>query len=237
MSSYCFGAVFWCAGLWLAWYGKPLASTGDARAKLPWVSIGLLFLATVQYRLFFNVMDHFGYGWPKHSQLSFVNLQIFPLSFIILAGATSRIVPRIWWPLALVQPLAMVTYSAWSGDPHRFLFDDAGIGNVMTLLAMILWPLKLSNRWLVLICPVGLISYGIYIFQAPAINFVELHWPTLMAEPLSFLVRFAVIVLLTLLIAYLTERILQPKIRRWLDAHLKPLLAAKPVAVAAATKV
>jgi len=238
LTFYCFGAIFWCSGLWLAWYGKSIASPGDDRSRLPWISIWLFLLATVQYHLFFSILDYFGYGWQKHSQISFVNLEILPLGFIVLAGATSRAIPRpwLWWTLALAQPLFMLEWNALKGNPHWLAADDFGMGNLLTLLGLILWPLKLSNRWLTSLCPVGLISYGIYIFQAPAIIFVERHWPQLSDSLLNDLVRFGAILLLTFLIAYLGERLLQPRIRRLLDQRLRPALRRKRTDVPVLTK-
>ncbi len=227
---YCFGAIFWCSGLWLAWYGNRITGPSDSRARLPWISIWLLFLATVQYHVPFSILDYFGYGWRKHSQISFVDLEIFPLAFIILAGATSRAIPkpRLWWALALVQPLFMLEWNALKGNAPWLAVGDFGVGNLLALLGLLFWPLKSSNRWLTFLGPVGLISYGIYIFQAPAINFVELHWPHFSVSPLNDLARFSAILILTLFIAFVGEWILQPRIRKFLDQRFSPLRHKTP---------
>jgi peptidoglycan/LPS O-acetylase OafA/YrhL len=220
----------------MAWHGKSVEPTDASKGRLPWISIGLLFLATWQFNALFRILDFFGYGWVKHSQVSFVNLDVFPLGLIILAGATSRRVPwpRFWWSMAIAQPAGMVLWSAFTRHGGFLAADALGVGSIMTLLGLLLLPWRLSNDWLKALFPVGLISYGIYIFQWPAIHFVHGCFSDYSGTLFTYLVRFCAVVFLTFLISYLGERLFQPWVRRVLNRYFasrtRPEKAATPVA-------
>jgi len=236
LTCYAVGAVFWCTGLWLAWYGKPVATTNPTGNRFPWVSVWLLFLATWQFDALYRVLDFAGFGWVDHPHVSFVNLDVFPLGLIILAGATAREIPwpRFWWSLALAQPITMLLWNLATRGAHFLAVDHLGAGSLMTLLALLAFPWRMSDAWLKTLFPIGLISYGIYIFQWPAIHFVHGCFPDFAGTPLTYLVRFGAIVLLTLLFSYVGERLFQPWIKRVLQRFYASRIQPGKVTPAAA---
>ena len=230
LSGYAVGGAFWYAGLWLVWYGKSHAS--DQGRRLPWISILLLLVVTPHLGALNLFMTGLGFHWPSDPDFPFISmreLQVLPIGLIILAGATRRHLPmpRLIWMLALLQPIAFAVW--YAGTRNMPVLHEQAF--ILALFAVAICTLSVcfSEYWLTWLAPVGLISYGIYIFARPAQYFIFHHFAQLSGTGWTFAVRVLAALALALLAGYVMERIVHPRIRRWLRGTFEKKVVGAPV--------
>lgn len=215
IASYAAGWVFWLGGLWLARdvQGRETVS------REPWPALLLLFVLAWKVKILFIVMKRFGMlGDDTPGVLSLINLDFVPIAVLLVALVTRRCGRhfRLARNALLVLPLLYWSWRAANGTLWSNATDmtDAGL----TLLAAGLWwwrpPLEFFER----ISVTGLLCYGIYVFQRPVQWFIHDHADGFQGTWLSFAVRVTVAIVMTLAVAWVAERKIQPQARRLLGA-------------------
>jgi len=221
VSCYSSGALYWFAGLSIAWLASRDAGHGN------WPSA--LLVAAVMWPLapFWKLSA----AWHIHDlsifTLSIRRLDILPVSVWILLVLTGR--ARRWHlRLALfslsVASLALIARFATHdfGDIGRNAFVAYAIAIGLAWL-LVAW--KPEPSLLVLLAPLGLVSYGLYAFSL-ALQFGILGQPNLpRGTAWTYSLRFALLAALSFGIAWMVELRLQPRLRRWLTG---PRPAAGP---------
>ncbi len=241
VTGYAVGGAFWYAGLWLVWYGRPVAA--GTRNLRPWISMLLLLECTPHLAALQIFMTDLGFRWPSDPEFPFVSLrelQVLPIGFIILAAATRRQLPlpRLVWTLALLQPAGILLAHVVTGNFAALQAER--LPATLFLIALLCAPWRMTESWLTWLCPTGLISYAVYIFARPVQYLIYRHFPDFSGTWWTYLTRIAVALALTLLVGYVMESIVQPRIRAWLrrtveprilgnHAHSKAVPASSPV--------
>jgi peptidoglycan/LPS O-acetylase OafA/YrhL len=215
LANYATGWMFWLAGYGLSLTAKDKTSA----ARWPWPSLLLLGLATWKIKPFYVVANRL--GWPVHTD-GWVNATF--VDFLPVCAALVMIVavrrPKIAWLLVLTAAVIPAGFMVWRILRGRCFTDDLALYDGLVVLGLAGWWIRPSLRVFRLVAPLGAISYGIYVFQRPVQWCIARHdWlPSCSAG--TFWMRAAIITGLTLLLAWLAEKKLQPVIKRFLTAHL-----------------
>ena len=211
LSDYGCGALFWIAGLSVAWLTPRDRATGN------WPSALLLLLIIWPLDLLNKLVPAvLPAGMLARGPASPVNrLDILPVCVWLLLAVTGR--GRRWHrPLALVclgwASLAVLG-SAMTGD-----YFNGGLATLIyAALVVVAWSLvnwAPTPTLLAKIAPLGLISFGLYAVSLP-IEFSLSHQSILPSGTAgSFAVRVVVLVALSVGAAWILERKLQPALRR-----------------------
>jgi peptidoglycan/LPS O-acetylase OafA/YrhL len=210
ISCYACGALYWVAGLSIAWLAPRDTGHGN------WPSA--LLVAAVMWPLapFWAFSSALPIPDLSILPVELRRLDILPVSVWLLLVLTGR--GRRWHrPLAVsslaVASLALVVRFA-TGD-----FGDIGEGAFAAYaiaigLAWILVKWKPEPSILVRMAPVGLVSYGLYAVSL-ALQFGVLGQPDLpRGTAWSYLLRFALLTALSFGLAWVLELRLQPRLRR-----------------------
>ncbi len=203
--------MFWLTGLWLAHQAR--SASGETRPE-PWPSLILLFIATWKLKPIFLLLNRLSAPMPDY-WVSLINFDFIPINLVLMAVASRRYFPGLNFlkGLCLFLPAG---YLAWLLVRGRFLADSHYHPIViLTLAAALLWKWRPALAWLERLAWVGTISYGIYIFQRPVQWLVRDWLPLPRGSAGSFGLRLALLVSLTLAVAWIGERVLQPRIARW----------------------
>jgi len=210
VSCYACGALYWVAGLAIAWLAPRDAGRGN------WPSA--LLLAAVMWPL--------APFWAFSTSLHFADLSVLPVSlrrldilpvcvWLILAvtGRARRWQGRLA-ALSLSVASAAVAVRFATGD-----FGDLGRGPFVAYAAAVALAWALAG-WrpepsaLAMIAPLGLVSFGLYAVSL-ALQYGVLAQPLLpRGTGWSYCLRFALLTLLAFGTAWLLERRLQPALRR-----------------------
>jgi peptidoglycan/LPS O-acetylase OafA/YrhL len=210
ISCYACGGLYWFAGLSVAWLAPRDAPTGS------WPSA--LIVAAVMWPL--------APFWAFTSHLHFADLSILPLSLRRL-----DILPVcLWLILALTgragrwhRPLAILSLAIASlGLLARFATGDFGdIGRA----AFVAYAAAIALAWMLAqwrpepsllagMAPIGLVSYALYAVSL-ALQYGILAQPLLpQGTAWSYALRFALLTLLSLGLAWMLDLRLQPWLRR-----------------------
>lgn len=211
LMSYAAGWIFWITGLCLAWFTTNNRE-GDA-ARHPWLSYLLLFIATSKMYPVMNLLGRLGVQGQEADWVTFNKLDFIPICLVCLAAASGR---RAWWVgvarvVAIGLPSLIVVWRLWNGN---FLKTDwLVVPEILTLAGVSLLWLKTSRKPLAKLAWIGGISYGIYVFQRPIQWWLLDHVQVVSGTWWSFVLRVVVAVAATLLVAWLVEKKLQPKIK------------------------
>jgi peptidoglycan/LPS O-acetylase OafA/YrhL len=210
ISGYAAGWVFWLFGLWLAWK-KPRSTVSS---KFPLVTYILLYIATDKLSIGTSVLKDLGLVTTKLSEISITDFIYFPLCAVLFASLTQRQIPYIRWysAIAIAMPLAYSSYLFASG---RLIGNEAAliaVGHMVLGLALIRWCA--SPKIFNCLGFFGSISYGIYVFHMPIMNFMN-KLSVFSGSPLTFITRILIWAGLTIGISYLLELKIQPLIKRW----------------------
>jgi peptidoglycan/LPS O-acetylase OafA/YrhL len=211
LTNYAAGWMFWLGGLWLA--TTPRATTDDVR--WPWPSLLLFGLASWKIKPLFFLTRRAGLTSPIEGWVNITFVDFIPVcvALVMIVGLRR---PRQAWALVYAAAAVPVAFLAWRMIRGRFLMDELVVYDWVILAGIGLWWLRPSLRFFRGIAPLGAISYGIYIFQRPA------QWAIAYADWLpagrasTFALRAVIIAGLTVGIAWLAEKKLQPLIRRLL---------------------
>jgi peptidoglycan/LPS O-acetylase OafA/YrhL len=212
VSCYAAGALYWFAGLSVAWLAPKDAGTGN------WPSA--LLVAVVMWPL--APFWAFSSAWHLNDlsipALSLRRMDILPVCLWLLLVLTGR--ARRWHARLAVACLLVAS----AGLAMRFAtgdFGDLGEGSFAAYaaaiaLAWLLVKWKPAPTFLVRLAPVGAVSFGLYALSL-ALQFGILGQPDLpRGTPWSYALRFALLTALSFGIAWLLELRLQPELRRML---------------------
>lgn len=210
VSCYASGALYWFAGLSIAWLAPRDAGAGN------WPSA--LLVAVVMWPL--APFWAFSASWRLHDlsilPLSLRRMDILPVCLWLLLVLTGR--GRRWQARLAVACLLIAS----AGLVMRFATGDFGDlgGGAFAAFAAVVGLAWLLVGWrpepalLVRLAPVGTLSYGLYAVSL-ALQFGILVQPGMpRGTPLSYALRFALLGALSFGIAWLLELKLQPEVRR-----------------------
>ncbi len=210
VSGYAAGWLFWLFGLWLAWK-KPRS---QAFTKIPLLSYLLLYIATDKLDIGKVLLNDFGLATSRLAEISISDFVYFPLCALLFASLTQRKLPHARWyaTIAITLPLAHSVYLLASG---RLIGNETWLIAVAHLvLGLALWRWQVSPNILKHLAFFGSISYGIYVFHMPILNFMH-RLSIFSGSPITFTIRALIWAGLTIMTAYLLELKIQPIIKRW----------------------
>jgi peptidoglycan/LPS O-acetylase OafA/YrhL len=88
------------------------------------------------------------------------------------------------------------------------------IAATQMVLGLALFGWKVSTNIMSSLSFFGSISYGIYVFHMPVMNFMH-RFSTFSGSPISFMVRVLIWIVLTIGTSYILELKMQPIAKRW----------------------
>jgi peptidoglycan/LPS O-acetylase OafA/YrhL len=210
VSGYAAGWVFWLFGLWLAWK-KPRSKN---TIKFPLFSYILLYITTDKLATGVVVLKDLGLVTTKLSEISITDFVYFPLCILLFASLTQRKLPHLcWWMMvAIAIPLGHAMYLLVSG---KLIGNEAQLIAVAhMILGFALLPWKISPGIFIYLDFFGSISYGIYVFHMPILNFMN-KLSLFSGSPITFIIRALMWAGLTIGISYLLELKIQPLTKKW----------------------
>jgi peptidoglycan/LPS O-acetylase OafA/YrhL len=224
IATYAAGWVFWLAGFGLARTAKPAES--DA-ARLPWPALLLLWLATWHLKPLWSFAHRFELLPDGSSWMNYSFCDIIPACVALLMAASGRR-PRKAGIITLAALCIPLGFTLWSAARGRLMEPGHSLYYLLVAIASLLWFWRPSSHWFVRLAPIGMISYALYIFQRP-VQWLVLDWLPLPSGTVqSFAFRALVTVVLTLVVSYVAERVLHPKIRQLLSPRKKTATVPMP---------
>ncbi len=209
---YACGALYWLAGLALAWHAAPIAAA-DRRTN--WPSAALAFLAVWQLgplrALLYDWQLH---GWLWMTPVSPHRLDLLPACLWLLLAVTGR-APRLcqWLTRACLGWLtAGALLQALRGEWQEVHTVAAVALALAAFLSSRRFPLDALRRC----APLGAISFGLYIIASPLQLGQRAVLPEFSGSWFTFAVRAVLLTALTFAAAWLLERRLGPPASRWL---------------------
>lgn len=227
LTSFCFGAVFWLSGLYLAnnkWCSEELTKNYAKMASLLLVLLASEVLdapATVfnslSKMLFHSDLSALMAGQPI---VAYRDLAYLPFCVVLIAAfAKIDFNHKIWVELVVLLAPAITYY-------HYLQIWDEHVSNVLVLptifygLALLLYLFqsqleKVAKVFIKSLIWTGGLSYGLYIFHYPILTYF--HRTTYFSgSPLTFLTRLVLFAVVALAGAYFLEKMLQPQLKHWL---------------------
>lgn len=211
LSHYACGGLYWLAGYAVARLATPVSCATANRGNWPAALLGAYALWTLA------PMRHvvIALGWYELMGLtpaSLHRIDFLPACVWCLLAVSGR-APRlsIWFGrLTLGLAAAGVVIAAWRGP-----LEPAAYAATLALLGA-WWIRGHSPRatFLVRLAPLGDVSFGLYAFALPIQFAVQSSWPNFAGTPLTFAIRLAILIAVTLAMAWLVERRLTPWLRR-----------------------
>jgi peptidoglycan/LPS O-acetylase OafA/YrhL len=215
ISGYAAGWVFWLFGLWLAWKKPRLNSF----VKFPLISYILLYIATDKLEIGTTILNHLGLVTTKFSEISITDFVYFPLCALLFASLAQRKLPYIQYyrTMSIALPLTYTAYLLVSG---KLIGNEAGlIAVIHMLLGFTLLRWQVSPAVFTFLAFFGSISYGIYVFHMPIMNFMN-KILLFSGSPITFMIRTFIWAGLTVGAAYLFELKIQPLIKQWFQKNI-----------------
>jgi peptidoglycan/LPS O-acetylase OafA/YrhL len=225
IATYASGWVFWLAGYGLA--RSPRA--GGITGRLPWPSLLLLWLATWHLKPMWWVAHRYALLPENSAWMNYSFCDFLPVCVSVLMAASDRR-PRFARSIANASLAIMIAFSAWRFARGRTLAETGFNYDAVVLFAAALWWWRPPATPFARLAPLGMISYAIYILQRPVQWWIRDHAPLPSGTVVSFSLRIVIAATVTLGVAYVAERMLQPRIRHWLQPA-KRTTAAEPVGV------
>ncbi|WP_434685905.1 acyltransferase family protein [Pseudanabaena minima] len=219
--SYLTGWFFWLFGLWLAWR----VPSQNREVSVPLLSAILVLLATSELHLggtLFTVLKLNNSG--TLGLLSLGDVVSLPACISLFILVVNRPIQsnaaRLIGALAFLMPFSAICYGVF--------LKKGGLGSenwiaaaIEIALAIALFWFRLSPSILNRFAFFGSISYGIYIFHAPFIFFIRNYFPSSVSGTIwTFILRLILLSIFTLVLSYLMELKIQPKIKTWFQRNI-----------------
>lgn len=231
-TSYAYGFTFWVAGLGLA--RNPLLAWHFSYQFL--ASTMLLFLSMTKFNIFETILLKiarlatgerliYAQGIDQfRSAISLADLAFLPFGITCILVFTNKKLPFHRYALGVLFGLPAITffYLAWSHKQIDLtsyvipsIFYVAAVASAYFPSARVeVWAARLMAR----LVQLGSISYALYIVHFPIIAGLK-RIRFFSGTSLTYGVRFAVLIILSLLLASLLEKKFQPLVRRFLDPY------------------
>jgi peptidoglycan/LPS O-acetylase OafA/YrhL len=210
ISGYAAGWLFWLFGLWLAWR-KPRY---ESFTKFPLFTYVLLYIATERLEIGDMLLRKLNLVDLKLSIVSISDFFYFPLCALLFVSLTKRYIPylKLIGAIAIALPIIQTIYLVATNQ----LFSNEGllVACVQMVLGLALLGWQVDAQIISKLGFIGSMSYGIYVFHVPMMNFVG-HFSSFTGSPFSFVIRIFVWIGITIGISYLFEIKLQPILKRW----------------------
>ncbi|AMR27683.1 hypothetical protein A0257_11630 [Hymenobacter psoromatis] len=227
ISAYCYGLIFWVLGL--------LASQRLAHAeadKAPdQILLGCLFfiLCSEQYNLLSTLMRRFVHmsfpssiGWEQQS-VEVYDLAAIPLALIIVLVFIGKYIPyrmlllKGLLLLLALPKLAYVVLHAWRGNLDWWSYGLPTVFLLAAFFCLFVRSSRLERLGQAVIqigIELGSLSYAIYLIHFPLI-FLFSHIHVFSGTWFTFTVRIVLLLVLTLVLSYWLEKVLQPRIKTY----------------------
>ena len=214
IGSYATGFSFWLTGLWLAWK-SPAAIT---IRPFPFVGLGCLMLSVEYLRPVQLLLAALGFGSAQFPFVSPLDFALWPICFLLLAGATGTLPCKLaLWLLASVLPVVGASLAVLA--THHSLSEPRCFWGVMfTLLGALCVIRPMRGSLLGKFGWFGGICYALYLVHMPIVEFVNIkgtHFDSL----LEIFLKISAAIALAITVAALLEHRIQPPAARWLK-HL-----------------
>jgi len=211
ISCYASGALYWFAGLSIAWLAPKDTGYGN------WPSA--LIVAAVMWPLapFWAFSSAWHISDLSIPSLSLRRLDILPVTvwlILVLTGRARRWQQRLAVACLAVASLGLLVRLATGelGDKGQGAFAAYAVA-IAAAWVLVKWRPEPSV--LIRMAPLGTVSYGLYAASL-ALQFGVLGQPSLpRGTAWSYSLRFALLAALSFSIAWMLERRLQPGLRRW----------------------
>jgi peptidoglycan/LPS O-acetylase OafA/YrhL len=208
-SSYAVGWLFWLFGLWLAWKKRSSVSL----SKIPLFTYLLLFIAanSIAY-IGKEYLEKNGFSNLGNSGINLIDFIYFPVAALLFAVISNRRFQGWQYlsSLAFGIPLASSTYLLAT----KLLTSVSIASAIHSFLSVLFIRWQVKSNVLSTLAFFCRISYGIYVLHLPMMIFVKNYFP-LSGSLLSFTIRLAIWVLLTIGFSYLLEMKMQPLLKCW----------------------
>jgi peptidoglycan/LPS O-acetylase OafA/YrhL len=204
------GAVFWLAGLAIAWR----LPQGSDNQTGPWPSVLLLSLVFWKLQILHFVLQRLGFGIVWLPGVTFDFFDSLPVLFWLFLIVTRRQVPWLRW-VEIGCWFYVAAYVAWRFRHGMLPWRGEIVPNAgLAVLALALrgWTPSLAF-WRVL-SPLGTISYALYALASPVQYFVRGLLPSLAGTAWSYSLRVVIDVLLSFALAWFFECWLQPRLKK-----------------------
>jgi peptidoglycan/LPS O-acetylase OafA/YrhL len=209
---YACGALYWVAGLAVAWHTPP---ADDTARRTNWPAAMLGFYAVTQVGALRAVlMDLQAYGWLWTTLVSPHRIDILLASVWLLLAATGR-APRLrrtlTWSCLTLATAGLIAQSFGSEPSGRTYLVGIAVASAWWVAHrdFALTPLQRC-------APLGLISFGLYVIASPLQIAQRAVWPDFSGSWLTFTARAAALTMFSLATAWLLERKFAARISRWI---------------------
>lgn len=215
---YATGYAFWLTGLWMAWhlpqkqepiqYGKIVAACFMAFVAPVWnvLLLGQHFLVEQQLLL-----------PAAGAAIAYSDILYLP-SVCLIVLIPANVQYRYFSHLLLFVCFLSTTHILYSLFYGQCIFakETHLLGLICFLLVIIFWHLpntKYLSFFYKKLIPIGTISYGIYIFHFPLMQFIG--WFFTWQIPYKYVACIFLLAILTFIFAYFFEKKVQPRIKKW----------------------
>lgn len=230
IAAYACGGVYWLAGLALAW----LVPRQQAANGGNWPAAAIVGIILAHERFLAHDLSRIGFEPAIGVWVSPEHLEMFPV-LLWLFSAFARRETKLSRAAAILSCVWLAAHLLWrwrlaGPSPGR----DLMIASAAFLAALVVWRWRPGTRAIDWFAPVGGIAYAIYAFGWPIQYGLRQIWPDFAGSALTYGARVAVVVCTTLLLAWITERLFQPRIRDLLIRPTRLVRASPETAITAA---
>jgi peptidoglycan/LPS O-acetylase OafA/YrhL len=207
---YACGALYWLAGLAVAWCSAP-ARSHDGKSRWLSAALGAYALWTIgPLRIILLQSSAERWFWMTAASPHRIDFIVGCLwLFLAVTRRAPTLATRLGY-LCLGWTALGLVFRCW-GDS----LQESDIPGTLALIASAaLVRTDCSTQWLQKFAPVGAISFGIYAIGAPLTYRQRELWPWFSGSALTFIGRAIFTALLTIGLAWALERGLQPRLAR-----------------------